>query len=664
MSRKPVAYSGSEPYIFISYAHADDAVVLPLIAGLQERGFRVWYDEGIEDSVLWQKVIAEHLAKSRCVIAFISRAALASPNCRKEINFAVNLSERPESNHASPLPVYLDDAELDYEMQMVLLPLQSRYYSKYPSIADLLNSLKDSASLRSCRAASDAELCYDRGKALQREGKHAEAVSLIRQAAELGLAAAQCSLGSCCAKGLGVPKDDAEAIRWYRMAARQNHAGAQNNLAFCYYSGKGIQKDHEKAAELYRQAAQQGLAQGQFGLARCYELGHGVEQDLRQAWEWYCRARDDGHVKAAEAAARCEAALRKYAESPEGAFEQAEELYADDHYEEAFALFQKAAQQGYAPAQYWLAICYHNGTGVEVDMDAALEWIHKAVAQGDVDAMEELGSWMLHHYSNGEECRKYWELAVKSGSDYAALWLGEAYQNGSFGKKDPRQALVWYRKAKELGHPDADENIQECEKAITMEAADGWFSEAEKLYKEMRYKKALELYRKAAQYNHPGAEYMLAHCHRMGEGVRSDYPEAMKWYRKAAEHGHANAQYHLGVYCSSPIFDMQDYDAAFRWLSKAADQGHAGAMASLGDCYYYGRGVSQDYKKAYNAYARAYRLDKGWGKLGLGRCYENGHGVEKDLEKALAWYRSADSREGIRRCEEALKKKKKNWWDI
>ena len=45
---RPIAYSGDEPYLFISYAHKDSERVLPVILSLQEKGFRVWYDEGIE----------------------------------------------------------------------------------------------------------------------------------------------------------------------------------------------------------------------------------------------------------------------------------------------------------------------------------------------------------------------------------------------------------------------------------------------------------------------------------------------------------------------------------------------------------------------------------------------------------------------------------------
>ena len=34
----PRAYEGKEPYIFISYAHKDVNVVLPIISKLQDRG--------------------------------------------------------------------------------------------------------------------------------------------------------------------------------------------------------------------------------------------------------------------------------------------------------------------------------------------------------------------------------------------------------------------------------------------------------------------------------------------------------------------------------------------------------------------------------------------------------------------------------------------------
>ena len=60
-------YEGTLPYLFVSYAHANDAAVLEIISTLQARGFRVWYDEGIEAGSEWPESIASHLERAQLV---------------------------------------------------------------------------------------------------------------------------------------------------------------------------------------------------------------------------------------------------------------------------------------------------------------------------------------------------------------------------------------------------------------------------------------------------------------------------------------------------------------------------------------------------------------------------------------------------------------------
>ena len=67
-------YEGDKPYIFISYAHADDDAVLPIVSDMHRRGYNIWYDEGIEVGSEWQECIASHLADAHLVVAFISNA--------------------------------------------------------------------------------------------------------------------------------------------------------------------------------------------------------------------------------------------------------------------------------------------------------------------------------------------------------------------------------------------------------------------------------------------------------------------------------------------------------------------------------------------------------------------------------------------------------------
>lgn len=107
MSRKlPFhSYSGAEPYLFVSYAHKDEAQVFPMIRALHERLCRIWYDEGIEIGVNWPQTVAERLRDSALVLVFLSKNALASQNCLREIHFSV-------SQKKTLLVVRLDDSEL------------------------------------------------------------------------------------------------------------------------------------------------------------------------------------------------------------------------------------------------------------------------------------------------------------------------------------------------------------------------------------------------------------------------------------------------------------------------------------------------------------------------------------------------------------------------
>jgi TPR repeat protein len=63
------------------------------------------------------------------------------------------------------------------------------------------------------------------------------AAHFLREAAELGDAAAQCWLATCYAEGWGVRPDQNEAANLYAVSARSGYARAQNNLAVCYADG-------------------------------------------------------------------------------------------------------------------------------------------------------------------------------------------------------------------------------------------------------------------------------------------------------------------------------------------------------------------------------------------------------------------------------------------
>ena len=111
MALRPVPYSGDDPYIFMSYAHRNMDRVIPLVRLLQENGYRVWYDEGIDPGTEWAENIADHLENARCLCACLTKEYTESTNCKDELYYAKTLD-------MSVLLLYLEEIELGKGMAM------------------------------------------------------------------------------------------------------------------------------------------------------------------------------------------------------------------------------------------------------------------------------------------------------------------------------------------------------------------------------------------------------------------------------------------------------------------------------------------------------------------------------------------------------------------
>lgn len=138
-------YEGSEPFIFVSYSHKDSTRVLPLIKGLRERGFRLWYDEGIEAGTEWPAYIEEHLEKCACVLVFLSDNSIDSVNCRNEINVAAELPREM-------LVAQLDEnVTYKHGMRLQLSSRQKIFCSRHKNSESLLSELAKAKILEPCR---------------------------------------------------------------------------------------------------------------------------------------------------------------------------------------------------------------------------------------------------------------------------------------------------------------------------------------------------------------------------------------------------------------------------------------------------------------------------------------------------------------------------------
>lgn len=139
----PPAYEGGKPYIFISYAHKDTELVMPAIEALQAQGYPVWYDAGIQVGTEWPEYIAEHLLHCSLVVAFISEASIASPNCRQEIVYALD-----KRKHM--ITVRLDDAQMPPGMEMQLNLCQSLFAYKHDTLEGYVTELARAPYIAEC----------------------------------------------------------------------------------------------------------------------------------------------------------------------------------------------------------------------------------------------------------------------------------------------------------------------------------------------------------------------------------------------------------------------------------------------------------------------------------------------------------------------------------
>lgn len=171
----PIPYIGEEPYIFVSYAHKDSEVVMRAIALLQQSGFRVWYDEGIDPGSEWPDTIEKYLERSSYFIGFISANALDSNYCKCELHTAFN--ERKKM-----LIVYLENIKLEGGLKMQLSSRQSIHWYKYESENAFFKKLLTASGLNDCRESENSVKTINASTAAQANSN--TAVELHPAAAE------------------------------------------------------------------------------------------------------------------------------------------------------------------------------------------------------------------------------------------------------------------------------------------------------------------------------------------------------------------------------------------------------------------------------------------------------------------------------------------------
>ena len=115
-------YEGHDPYIFISYCHKNQDMVMDILNNLSRLGYRFWYDKGINVGSSWNDNIASHIDNASHFIFFLSNDFIQSKYCLDELEYA-------KSEDKQIIPVCIEETKISGGLKLSINRLQ--VFNKY-----------------------------------------------------------------------------------------------------------------------------------------------------------------------------------------------------------------------------------------------------------------------------------------------------------------------------------------------------------------------------------------------------------------------------------------------------------------------------------------------------------------------------------------------------
>lgn len=139
-------------------------------------------------------------------------------------------------------------------------------------------------------------------------------------------------------------------------------------------------------------------------------------------------------------------------------YELALQRLASGRSQEGVTLLRRAADRGFAMAQYRLAKLYERGEGVSADLAVARQWTERAAGAGNRRAMHDLGVY----FARGEGAPldeaaafRWFRQAAELGVADSQYNLGVLYQQGRGVNVSASEAMFWFLVAARQGDQDA-----------------------------------------------------------------------------------------------------------------------------------------------------------------------------------------------------------------
>lgn len=262
------------------------------------------------------------------------------------------------------------------------------------------------------------------------------------------------------------------------------------------------------------------------------------------------------------------------------------------------------------------------GSGTDNNEDGAFDGLVE-IAEQEAPATEEVAS---PDSADGRETERL--LAEQKRTDSIAAAQRYADSIAVVEKEHENERIAKEKAAKE-------------EKERRMKEADGYYNKGNDAYRSNDYANAVMWYRKAAELGHYGACNELGIFYEYGLNGEKDMAAAFLWYKKSADGGNYYGQYNLGRCYQNGTGVAQNHAQAIKLYKKSSKQGCAMADYNLGVCYTNGFGVEVDHATAAKYYLKAANNGVADAQNNLGYYYQHGIGVEQNIQEAVKWYNKA-----------------------
>ncbi len=225
-------------------------------------------------------------------------------------------------------------------------------------------------------------------------------------------------LGRMYEEGRGVEKNYEQAFKLYQAAIHSENAKLR--IANFYELGKYVKKSLGSAIKIYNELQKNNNAYSMYKIGTFYFSGEGLKKDLNNAYKWLNKALLAGSIEAMNHFRIIGTKSKNDVRSTEELFEAGNALVQKRLTEDAIPYLEAAATEKYLPAIILLYDVYHDGIGVDKDLQQALNILKKYESYQEgriyylIGKAYEKGEGVDSSYPKASE---YYESGVKRDSD-------------------------------------------------------------------------------------------------------------------------------------------------------------------------------------------------------------------------------------------------------